>query len=637
MTKQLYEEALADVKRVKEIAEANAQRAIIEAVAPRIRDLIERELLSESGDNDDMLVDDVVTAGKQVSSAAGVSPTVAVDPASSEAISGPDGEGKVTLDLDALSDDLAGSEVPAPLMGAPALVNDEYELNAESVNALSPLLAATARGVNKELELRIYRFDEALGRFKSASPIVRRTKGYVHEISQMISRVEDMYDHVQESVSDPAKKTLYENKLETYFTELNTLQEPMMSQNKKRLHEEDVTMKLTGLPDDIDLESIGVDLITGEEGEEGGDDLELDAGDDGGDLGGDEGGEGEGDFSLEDESGLGEALRLSDDTIVEIDAKMLRKELTRMRKLREEALPSTVGKKLSGKDLEDFGGGCDEGDPLDQDIADLSPAKAALPLGESDGDLDEADELDESDDLDEADELDEIGDKRTRDQFSGSATSVPSLDKSTPAQRHEALARRVSFEKNLQERTKSKLASIKKEAIAANRKGLSKKVAALKEEYASVAVRFNESIAREQKTVKLMAESARLQNGARPNGAPKQQQESEAVKSLRNKLSDTNLINAKLVYANKLLQNEALTAAQKKSVISNLNSAKTVREAKLVYESLSQALSDKKLVSESADRKVLSSSSRASRPAATQALNESTEADRWAKLAGIKV
>ena len=90
--------------------------------------------------------------------------------------------------------------------------------------------------------------------------------------------VEDMYDYVQESVTDTAKKSSYENKLEFYFTELNKLQEHMMSHKTKRMmNEEDVTLKLTGLPDDIDLDSVGVDLITGEEDEDGDENLDLDS------------------------------------------------------------------------------------------------------------------------------------------------------------------------------------------------------------------------------------------------------------------------------------------------------------------------------------------------------------------------
>ena len=53
MSKQLYEEAIADLKKVKEIAEDNAKRAVVEAVAPRIRELIEKELLGEAAVEDD--------------------------------------------------------------------------------------------------------------------------------------------------------------------------------------------------------------------------------------------------------------------------------------------------------------------------------------------------------------------------------------------------------------------------------------------------------------------------------------------------------------------------------------------------------------------------------------------------------
>jgi hypothetical protein len=103
-------------------------------------------------------------------------------------------------------------------------------------------------------------------------------------------------------------------------------------------------------------------------------------------------------------------------------------------------------------------------------------------------------------------------------------------------------------------------------------------------------------------------------------------------------LAETNLFNVKLVYANRILQLEGLTSRQKSQVIKQLDGVKTVREAKLVYESLTQTLggSSKSTVTEGADRKVLGSASRATRPAATsQSLNEGYEAERWAQLAGI--
>lgn len=643
MTKQLYEEALADLKKVKEVAEADAQRAVLAAVTPRIRDLIEQELLREHGEPDDDELGapgSVPPEGELMTDVVPTAPsTDAAVPA--DAITPPDEEGKVTLDLDALCTDPAGAPVSPPVMGAPLPEQEpEYEISLESVEALAPVLKATRIGAAKEFELMVYRMGEAVDKFKKAGRLVKESAGFRSQIAKMISRVEDMYDYVQESVTDPAKKSSYEAKLETYFRELNKLMEPMMSQkSKKMMNEEDVTLKLTGLPDDIDLDSVGVDLITGEEEGEGGDDeLELDLSDEEGD---EEGGEGEG-LDLGDEGegeeGMGEALNLSDDTIVEIDEGMLRREIARMRKLREEAVPSTDGNGVGAKEMDDFGGGSSDGEPIEHDITDQTHVEAALPLGESDDDLDELDQVDDQEDeMSEDAMLGQVGDRRTRDDFGGSATSVPSKDKNNPSVRHESLKRRAAFEARLQERAKARAAFLKKEVAQARAENDAKRVAALKKEYAFVAKRFNESLRRSKKITSLMAEAKKAQNGFRPNGGPARSAESQVVESLRNKLAETNLINAKLLYTNKLLQNEQLTARQKAQVIEQLDSAKTVREAKLVYESLARTLAgtSKPANDEFRDRRVLGSSSRATRPASTQTLSEGYEAERWAKLAGI--
>ena len=64
--KSIYEQAIADAKKLKEIAEANATNKIIEAVTPKIRRLIEQEL--EPGelvddDMDDLIDDDAERRG----------------------------------------------------------------------------------------------------------------------------------------------------------------------------------------------------------------------------------------------------------------------------------------------------------------------------------------------------------------------------------------------------------------------------------------------------------------------------------------------------------------------------------------------------------------------------------------------
>ena len=57
MTSNLYEQAIAEAKQLKEMAEQNAKNKIIEAVTPRIKALIEAQIIGEQ----DELVDDEAT------------------------------------------------------------------------------------------------------------------------------------------------------------------------------------------------------------------------------------------------------------------------------------------------------------------------------------------------------------------------------------------------------------------------------------------------------------------------------------------------------------------------------------------------------------------------------------------------
>ena len=53
MSKALFDEAIADAKKLREVAEANAKKAIIEAVTPKIRSFIEEQLLEGERKNID--------------------------------------------------------------------------------------------------------------------------------------------------------------------------------------------------------------------------------------------------------------------------------------------------------------------------------------------------------------------------------------------------------------------------------------------------------------------------------------------------------------------------------------------------------------------------------------------------------
>ena len=62
----------------------------------------------------------------------------------------------------------------------------------------------------------------------------------------------------------------------------------------------------------------------------------------------------------------------------------------------------------------------------------------------------------------------------------------------------------------------------------------------------------------------------------------------EAVETLRSELNEVNLLNAKLLYVNKIFNARNLNESQKLKVVKAFDKAESAKEAKLVYESLSE-------------------------------------------------
>lgn len=112
-------------------------------------------------------------------------------------------------------------------------------------------------------------------------------------------------------------------------------------------------------------------------------------------------------------------------------------------------------------------------------------------------------------------------------------------------------------------------------------------------------------------------------------------------KSLKSELNEavketnsTNLLNAKLLYTNKIFRSKNLNESQKVKVLSSFDKANTVKEAKLVYETLGESLKAKKnTIKENIGR----ASKATTVPTTKKPIVESNEVfARMQKLAGIK-
>jgi hypothetical protein len=66
------------------------------------------------------------------------------------------------------------------------------------------------------------------------------------------------------------------------------------------------------------------------------------------------------------------------------------------------------------------------------------------------------------------------------------------------------------------------------------------------------------------------------------------------IETLRNELSEVNLLNSKLLYVNKIFKANNLSEAQKVNIITTFDKAETVKEVKLVYETVAENITSVK-------------------------------------------
>lgn len=113
------------------------------------------------------------------------------------------------------------------------------------------------------------------------------------------------------------------------------------------------------------------------------------------------------------------------------------------------------------------------------------------------------------------------------------------------------------------------------------------------------------------------------------------------IKSLKKTINEVNLLNAKLLYANKLFRSYNLNNEQKVKVVENLDRTGSVREVKLVYATLAESMkftgTEKKVSTKKTMTEGLASKAVASTAPKKEIITESTNelANRFKELAGI--
>ena len=572
---KLFMEAIAEAKQLRQLAEENAKNKIIESMTPKIRQLIEQELidaLEEVPDEDqqfDYTLGDVLVPDETEEDHGSID----LGDLSSEAP-------LVSIQVDGTANIGVGAETE---MEQSDEEDELVELTKESANALAQLLASTPSSNGsfiverkiRHLQTKINKFDKLLewGTLNGSSSPLRESarKHYTQLLKEMISLRGDVI--FTEGATEKEKlvrsrfsrlvkemKNMSRRHAETLFNRLFEMKEDEeveeLDMNELDLVFDEDDLDSLGVEDAEGVDVAGLDVgveMAGAEGE--GEEEEMDAEEDidleeldiilsdddldvlgvedpadadvaGLDVGVEMSGGEEADDEGEEEAG--------DDEEFEISESMLRRELRRMRRLREqdEAVDADPFLDHGGEEVGDVVVDVDEEDLINALADELGPAEVETPTVES----------------------------RIRRRLRRRVA--------------ESRARRTSRRPT------------KKNSARRNR-ALSGKLVEYK----------------------------------------------NAVGSLRNQLNEMNLFNAKLLYVNKLMQNRNLTPKQQRAIVEALDNAKTLREAKLLYKSLTSSLNKRSTLKEGKVRRTLGSSSRSTRSA--QPSTSGVEVDRWAVLAGI--
>lgn len=363
----IYNEAILDAKKLREVAEANARNALIEAVTPRVRELIEKQLLNDTDDTD----------------------------SSVSSINESKGEEDIILDLDLLQGGAEGGHDPGVEDD-----DDELLLSTESVEALMALKANESVDSVDELIQRVSRLKRGLNFAKDLSEssasddkegrvllarlltkMVTETKTLKNEViciesrdsaSSLTSLSESIKKVLKEIVEMASRKQLINENAEMFEVDLSEFD---LSEEEDFDLDDDESLDVDGEDDeemDMDDEEVDLDMdddddsieveditLPGDLAQELLAALEDAVGEDS-DMDDDEI-----DLEMEDEVDVedDEAMDMDDDDeVVEIDEGMLRRELARMKRSLDES-----------DGIEDFGGGkVDKEVFVDGDDSDLN-------------------------------------------------------------------------------------------------------------------------------------------------------------------------------------------------------------------------------------------------------------------------
>ena len=613
--KSIYEQAIADAKKLKEIAEANATNKIIEAVTPKIRRLIEQELepgelvdddmddLIDDDDDIDDLEDDIEDELEDLEDEDDLGmEDESYDP-------GSDYGSDVEFNLDGMSDDLdMGSD------------GGDYDLDVDFSANDEPISVGDASDSGKNVTFNITVEQAANKNLKHLSGR-KRYRLLKDRAGFLIAKLAESKNRRQQKkiLSELAKIKkqiiLINNGTKTVLTEgiSKLLKESNMNRRNRRRSR---------------LNENAWWLFEAE-GDEEQDDM---------------------DAEFEDEDAEDEDLDMEDmgdDEELDVDVDAIKSAV--------EDLAAAVGLEVDEGGDEDLDLGDEEDEDLDMDFGDDEDEdidegayheEDEGGMYEEDEGMYEADEEDEGSYMKEEDEMQEEDEKEV-------VEISESMLRRELRKMNESKRRRRSTPKRRRRRLRESEAKdaashfgggkLDKEMfVDVSEESL---LNALAEELGDAHDMTINSENAEGGADKMVGHfgGGSIQKGVVPEARLRRERRRARIAerkaaAAKKELRESNLFNAKLLYVNKLLQNHNLSKKQQRAIVEALDNAKTVREAKLLFTSLTESLQrrgTKGSARRLSEGRIIGSGSSKSVRRGSPA-KSGTELDRWQVLAGIK-
>ena len=145
-----------------------------------------------------------------------------------------------------------------------------------------------------------------------------------------------------------------------------------------------------------------------------------------------------------------------------------------------------------------------------------------------------------------------------------------------------------------------------------------------------------EKIDEEMSLEELLAELSNVDEEYHDDKTEELEEAMATIAILKKDLNEINLLNAKLLYTNKIFRSKSLTESQKVKVLTAFDKATTKKEVELVYETLNEGLKVSTISTKSPIKESLGSASRALGSAISKPIIENDAFSRMRELAGLK-